>query len=193
VKDLSNQDNYEILEAPRGASLEEIERAYRLALATYSEDSLAGYSVFEEGDVAFLRDRIENAYAVLSDCDTRRAYDATLGMEGDEESAARPLESEDASAIADAFEDLDDSGGDFNGPRLRRTRLRRDLEIEQIAATTKINPLYLHFIEDERFDDLPAAVYVRGFVCAFARCVGLDPNLVATSYMARFIEHRGSR
>jgi len=193
VKDLSNQDNYEILEAPRVASLEEIERADRLALATYSEDSLAGYSVFEEGDVAFLRDRIENAYAVLSDRDTRRAYDATLGMEGDEESAARPLESEDASAIADAFEDLDDSGGDFNGPRLRRTRLRRDLEIEQIAATTKINPLYLHFIEDERFDDLPAAVYVRGFVCAFARCVGLDPNLVATSYMARFIEHRGSR
>lgn len=191
--DPSDQNNYEILEAPRGASSAEIERAYRLALATYSEGSLAVYSVFEEGDAAFLRDRIENAYAVLSDLDKRRAYDATLGVEGDEESVTRSPEREDASAIADAFEDLDDSGGDFNGPRLRRTRLRRDLEIEQIATTTKINPLYLHFIEDERFDDLPAAVYVRGFVCAFARCVGLEPNLVAKSYMARFNEHRGSR
>lgn len=193
MKDISEQDNYEILETSRGASPEDVERAYRLALATYSEESLAGYSVFEDGDVAVLRDRIENAYAVLRDRNTRKAYDATLAPEDGDE----PTEGEDEPVapleIADAFEDLDDSGGEFSSAWLRRTRLRRDLEIEQIAATTKINPLYLHFIELERFDDLPAAVYVRGFVCAFAKCVGLDPELVARSYMARFLERRAAR
>ena len=186
MKSLADQDNYEILEASRNASPEEVERAYRLALVTYSEDSLAGFPVFEDGDVAVLRDRIESAYAVLSDREARRAYDATLAAGEGDEPQASALEPEEALGIPDAFEDLDDSGGEFSGARLRRTRLRRDLEIEQIAATTKINPLYLRFIEAERFDDLPAAVYVRGFVCALAKCVGLDPDLVAKSYMARF-------
>lgn len=193
MKDLSDQDHYEILETSRGASLTEIERAYRLALATYSADSLAGYSVFDDGDVEVLRDRIENAYAVLSDRDARMAYNSTLPLEDAGDPVESVLEPEETRAIVDAFEDLDDSGGEFSGPRLRRTRLRRDLEIEQIAATTKINPLYLYFIEDERFEDLPASVYVRGFVRAFATCVGLEPDLVAKSYMARFREHRGTR
>jgi len=191
VKALSEQDNYEILEASRGASVGAIERAYRLALATYSEGSLAGYSVFEDGDVPVLRDRIEHAYAVLSDRDARRAYDATLEAVDDAEPPVSSLTPEEAGGLADVFEDLDDSGGEFTGARLRRTRLRQGLEIEQIAANTKINPLYLRFIEAERFDDLPAAVYVRGFVCSFAKCVGLDADPVARSYMARFLEHRG--
>jgi DnaJ-class molecular chaperone len=49
LKPLSEQNYYEILETQTGATREEIERAYRLALATYADDSLAGYSVFEPG------------------------------------------------------------------------------------------------------------------------------------------------
>ena len=44
----------------------------------------------------------------------------------------------------------------------------------------------LRFIEEERFADLPARVYVRGFVGAYASCVGLDPRRVVESYMPRF-------
>ena len=85
------------------------------------------------------------------------------------------------------LEPLDDEPGTpYDGARLRRSRLHRGVEIEQIAQVTKINPTYLHFIESERFDDLPAPVYVRGFVSAYARCVGLDADAVAASYMERF-------
>ena len=42
MKPLSEQDHYETLEVAREAGLEEIERAYRLARATYADDSLAG-------------------------------------------------------------------------------------------------------------------------------------------------------
>jgi flagellar biosynthesis protein FlhG len=191
VKSLSEQDHYEILETARHASAGEIERAYRMAMRTYSEGSLAGYSVFEDGDVTILRDRIEHAYAILSDEDARKAYDATLDVAEENVPAESTHAPEEIHGIADEFEDLDGSGGEFTGARLRRTRLRLGLEIEQIAAVTKINPLYLRFIEDERFDDLPAAVYVRGFICSFAKHVGLDMDLVARSYMARFLEHRG--
>ena len=46
MKPLSEQDHYEVLEVPRGASSEELRRAYQLAATTYREDSMAGYSIY---------------------------------------------------------------------------------------------------------------------------------------------------
>ena len=90
----------------------------------------------------------------------------------------------------EAYEVEEEPGGDFDGPRLRRTRLFRGYEIEQIADVTKISGLHLRNIEDENFGELPADVYVRGFVTAYARTIGLDPQLVVPGYMARLQESR---
>ncbi|MBK7949591.1 MAG: helix-turn-helix domain-containing protein [Deltaproteobacteria bacterium] len=84
----------------------------------------------------------------------------------------------------------DDAGGEYDGPRLRRTRLFRGYEIDQIADVTKVSGSHLRNIEDENFADLPADVYVRGFVTAYARTIGLDPVLVVPSYMTRLQESR---
>ena len=48
----------------------------------------------------------------------------------------------------------------------------------------------MQHIEDECYEELPASVYVRGFVTAYARAIGLDPQRVAKGYMARFEEAR---
>jgi DnaJ-class molecular chaperone len=98
-----------------------------------------------------------------------------------------------AGSFDDGVEDYDaeeDSSGEFDGPRLRRTRLFRGYEIEQIADVTKVSSLHLRNIEDENFVDLPADVYVRGFVTAYAKTIGLDPHLVVPGYMARLQESR---
>jgi flagellar biosynthesis protein FlhG len=204
VKPLSEQDYYETLEIARGASFEEIERAYRLACGTYAPDSLAGHSVFEEGDLDLLRERVEMAYRTLADPEARRSYDEDLARGVAPE--VGPIVAAELDAVAgvsaapevvvdsldplEALEDLEDADGDFDGARLRRSRLRRGVDLEEIASVTKVNPTYLTFIEEERFDDLPAAVYVRGFVIGYASCVGLDPKRVAQSYMRRYEEHR---
>ena len=78
MKPLSEQDHYEVLEISRHARSEQIAQAHKLALTTYSDESLAGYSIFGEGDAAALRERVEIAYRVLSDSEGRRAYDASL-------------------------------------------------------------------------------------------------------------------
>jgi flagellar biosynthesis protein FlhG len=68
------------------------------------------------------------------------------------------------------------------------------MELEDISGITKISPTYLRFIEEERFSELPAPVYVRGFVTAYANSVGLDGKRVAASYMRNFeTETAGSR
>jgi len=203
VKSLSDQDHYEALEVRRGASADEIERAYRLALGTYMEDSLAGYSVFEAGDVEAIRERIELAFRTLSDAEARRAYDAQLagGEPAPPEPAQRGARGEPGLAAAsqpmlaalDSLEDIDEGSGEFDGARLRRVRLRQGVEIQDIARITKVNPTYLSFLEEERFESLPAAVYVRGFVMGYASCIGLDGAVVARSFMKRFEASREGR
>ncbi len=198
MKPLSEQDHYEVLDVSRDVPHDGIERAYRLARATYGEGSLAGYSILDETDCAAMRERIETAYRVLADDDARRAYDAALrsleppaepGLFDEDEATALSAPVEEPAPL-EPFEELEEeSSGDFDGARLRRARLRRGLELDDVARATKVNPTYLQFLEEERFEDLPARVYVRGFVTLYAGCVGLDPASVAGSYMRRFDEH----
>jgi len=196
MKPFSEQNHYEILEIPRTASPGEIERAFRMAQATYAEESLAGYSVFGDGEAEAIRERVETAYRVLTHPETRAAYDAMLGDPGPPQGMPPTAPVEVFAAVPEGadlelrkqpaarpLEPLEDESGEFTGGRLRRTRIDRGIELDEIAGWTKINPTYLQFIEEDRYADLPAPVYVRGFVTAYAQCVGLDAKQVARSYM----------
>jgi curved DNA-binding protein CbpA len=190
VRALGGVDPYEVLEVARGATQDEIERAYRLALETWAEDSLAVYPLLSESEAGALRDRARNAYRVLSDPKSRGAYDASSGDDAEVRPEPPGAGSE---SPAEPFQDLEDSeeaGGDWSGARLRRVRLRRGLELEDVASITKINPNYLRFIEEERYAELPARVYLRGFVAAYASCVGLDGSSVAAGYLQRWEQAR---
>ena len=53
-----------------------------------------------------------------------------------------------------------------------------------MAARTRIRTTYLEHIENERLADLPAPVYLRGFVLEFARVLGLpNPESTAAAYL----------
>jgi flagellar biosynthesis protein FlhG len=198
MKALQDQSHYEVLEVRRGASPDEVERAYQIARAAYESNSLATYSVFGENETTVIRDRIEEAYRVLSDGAARDVYDQI-------DEPARPVPTGapipmDAASVAeevtgelrdsgDSFReleaDVEDETGEFDGSKLRRARLRRGIELDQVANVTKVSQANLRHIEEENFDDLPATVYVRGFVMAYARTIGLDPQRVAKSYLER--------
>jgi flagellar biosynthesis protein FlhG len=210
-------DHYDTLEIRPDATADEVERAYRLLIATWADDSLATYSMFGEEETGAMRDRIETAYRVLADPELRRRYDAAQlsGAERDagaaiaveepvvlaplaEASLAKPLaEARREVPTFDRMDDVEeaDDGTEvaWDGARLRRARLMRGVEVEDVATATKISPAYLRFLEEERFDDLPAVVYVRGFVAAYARYLGLDAAQVSRSYGARFEEHRRAK
>jgi cytoskeleton protein RodZ len=60
------------------------------------------------------------------------------------------------------------------GDTLRRERLRRNLELPQIAQELKISTRFLQAIEEERFDKLPATVFAKNFVRQYALLLELD-------------------
>ena len=65
------------------------------------------------------------------------------------------------------------------GETLRRERLRQNLDLGQISRELKISPRFLEAIEDERFDQLPAAVFAKSFVRQYAGLLGLDQDDLA--------------
>jgi len=191
VRPLSDQDHYEILEIPRGASTGAVERAYRLARTTFADDSLALYSVVDPRDAEAIRQRVEEAYRVLSDPSARREYDAGLEP-GSGEALPIEFDAEPPRVVAQSSPGVvgDLAPGEqptrYDGAAFRAARLRHSLGLDQIAEVTKVNPRYLRYIEEENLDGLPARVYVRGFVEAYSRMVGFDPGRSVPSYMEIF-------
>ncbi|HUP02698.1 MAG TPA: RodZ domain-containing protein [Bryobacteraceae bacterium] len=65
------------------------------------------------------------------------------------------------------------------GETLRRERLRRNLDLHQVADELKLSTRFLEAIENEQFDRLPAPVFTRSWVRQYARLLGLDEEELA--------------
>jgi len=73
------------------------------------------------------------------------------------------------------------------GEELRRSRLVREVSLESIASATKISTRYLEALERGDYARLPAPVFTRGFIRAYASYLGLDPEEMVTAYLSETI------
>lgn len=176
------EEDYRTLGLDAGCSLLEVERAYQKLRNLYDVESLATYALFDDDERKEKLDRLQGAYRrILREMGLRNA----------------PPEPPQKETTPDAVTEqppeelpcLEEQPGIY----LRRLRERSGLSIRDVADRTKIGPFQLESIESERFDKLPAPVYLRGFVLEFARIVGAnDPQAVAGVYLERLrTEARG--
>lgn len=77
--------------------------------------------------------------------------------------------------------------GEINGQVIRRLREARGVSIAELSEATKISKSYLTAIEEQNLDDLPARVYLRGFLTQVARVLKVDRTRLAEGYLA-FVE-----
>jgi cytoskeletal protein RodZ len=68
------------------------------------------------------------------------------------------------------------------GGRLKGAREARALTLADIAKVTKIPERSISSLEDGRFTELPAEVFVRGFLKSYSRAVGLDADEIVRAY-----------
>ncbi len=186
--------HYETLSLPRDASPEQVERAYHFFAGMYEEAALATYSLLDTEQQRDARARIRQAYEVLHDPVQRDLYDRSLEegtplTPGERGPAAVPAHAHprppDPPARAEIQLVVRDLPEPVTGESLRKAREERSITLQEIAANTKIGVRFLEYIESDRHSDLPAVVYIRGFVQEYARCLGLDPRRTAESYMKR--------
>lgn len=68
---------------------------------------------------------------------------------------------------------------------LHRARLARGIDLTEVSRRTCLSPQVVQKIDDGRFDELPAGVYARSYIRAFATAVDLDPEIAVAELSDR--------
>jgi flagellar biosynthesis protein FlhG len=187
--------HYETLGLDPRATPQQVERAYHFCLEMYAEESLATYSLLSRDEIRSCRERIQEAYEVLSDPMRRRDYDVRLGnaTPGPPVLPFPPLPTLRAEPLVEALAEPFDDGppapvvlpDPVTGSDLKKYREARGIRLRDIADASKVGVRYLEYIEGDRHGLLPAPVYLRGFLQEYAKAVGLEPRRTADSYLSR--------
>ncbi len=69
------------------------------------------------------------------------------------------------------------------GEEFKRERELRQISLREVSDATKISVRYLAALENNDFTYLPGGVFNRGFVRAFARFIGVDPEAMVNAYL----------
>ena len=76
------------------------------------------------------------------------------------------------------------------GQILKAERLRKKLSIARVAKATKIRPLYLKALENDRYQELPSPTSARGFVRNYADFLGLPLKDILAVFRRDFDEKK---
>ena len=209
MRPLAELTYYEILDLSTGATPLEIRLAYKTALEVYSEDSTVIYSLFSGEERKEILARVEEAYATLINEKARSSYDQVLFQqgalkEGPQYRSTRekfpPVGSNDSTDTAsqaerEKFQAVENpavkeilSQEVLTGMDLKRLRTELEVSLEQISAWTKIRPGLLQCIEEDRFNELPSRLHLKGFLKAYVQFLHLNPESVVGRYMKRIQE-----
>jgi flagellar biosynthesis protein FlhG len=211
----SDETLYGVLGVMPSAIPEELERAYRFCRDLYGDECVATYSLLDAEEMKGARERVEEAWQVLGDPLRRHAYDVSHGLTSSDTpppvALPGPREEPVPSPVSAATSTWPASvrmepvppivplreaaappaaaplvlAEPVTGPALRRFREQVGVSLRDIATRSKVGVRYLEYIEQDRHRDLPAPVYLRGFLQEYARAVGLDPKRTAEAYLAK--------
>jgi len=161
---------FEMLELPPDASLRDIHNSYLRLKKLYAGDSIVLAPLGEEFPKKKRKkvlDEIEEAYLKL------------LAAKKDEPSRTAFL-FEDALSPEKAV-DLPTTG-----PSLRKIREKAGVDLSEISKEFKVRIELLKSLEEERFEALPEAIYLKVHLKNYAVFLGLNPAKVIDEYLQRY-------
>ena len=68
------------------------------------------------------------------------------------------------------------------GQFLKHERELRGVPLEEIAGATKIHIRFLQALEDNRFEEMPGEVFVKGYLKSYAKAIGYDVEDLLRAY-----------
>jgi len=213
MKPLTEQNYYDLLGVSPQASFEEVQSAYDEAVSTYSNDSIPTYSLFTQEEREQILARLVDAYKILTNSQLRKEYNQVLMEKGELspqeirfsslEKAAVPkgklkdvsveslIQEERSENLNQAFDstlDLFNGYTSVTGKNIKMVRLAREMTLEEVYRKTNIPKQTLEDIEEEHFEKLPALVYLKGFLKAYADALTVNQAQMVDGYVKRFLE-----
>ena len=177
--------HYDVLEIDRGTSDEEVRRAHRRMTAIYAPLSPALYGLLDGVGQKRMVAKIDTAFDVLLDPARRIPYERRVFPEIIEQ-RAKPTPQEFLDSLPPPPPISETT--EFDGSMLRAVRESKGVRLQDVSKKTKVGLHFLESIESETFTQLPASVYVCGFVSELAKMLDLDPEQVSLSYVRKYNE-----
>lgn len=213
MKPLTQQNYYDLLSVSPQASFEEVQSAYDEAVSTYSSDSIPTYSLFTQEEREQILARLVDAYKILTNSQLRKEYNQVLMEKGElapqeirfsslektavpkgklkdvsVESLIQEERSENLNQAFDSTLDLFNGYTSVTGKNIKMVRLAREMTLEEVYRKTNIPKQTLEDIEEEHFEKLPALVYLKGFLKAYADALTVNQAQMVDGYVKRFLE-----
>ncbi len=195
---VGEQNLYELLEIYPGASEEEVRRGLKQVRDYFGAEGLAVRGACTEDEREDYQWRAEAAHETLIDRSKRREYDRATFPDGfpapkEHFPDGRPSIASRVKSPHDSLPKVELRDDQLvTGAFLGEIRRERGIELEDISNRAKISMSYLKAIEEECFEDLPAPVYVRGFVTEFARYLKINSARAVADFMATYEAYQKS-
>jgi hypothetical protein len=208
IRNVHKLDLHEALNLRSDAAPEEIERAYLHLTTIYSENSRAVYGALSDEERRWMVKRIQEAYETLMSHagavgETRqpaqeKKYTSPSLGDADRLNGHLPAELDisklghnqpgGASRGAERGGIKTDSplsAKAVTGAHLRNIRIAKGATLDEISAATKVKKSYLEAIESDNPQRFPAPVFMKGFLKAYAKALGLNPDEISEKYLHR--------
>ena len=214
MEKLTDQNYYKLLGVSPKASFEEVRSAYDQAMSIYSTDSIATYSLLKPKEREGVLSRLVDAYKTLTNSQLRGEYNHSLIEKGElapQETGFPSLEdsnvvegklrevsvesliqtevkAENESQPSDSNLDLFDDQTSVTGKSIKMVRTTKEISLEEIYKKTNIPRKTLEDIEEEHFEELPALVYLKGFLRTYAKILNVNQSQMVDGYVKRYFE-----
>jgi cytoskeleton protein RodZ len=97
-------------------------------------------------------------------------------------------------AMAERFQELMATSDAGDGDLYRRLREAAEVSEDEIVERTKVSVAYIRAIEGNRFDRLPQAVYVKGFLRSYFRYLAVpEAEKLVAAFSARLQDWQANR
>lgn len=118
----------------------------------------------------------------------RMAEEAAIALASKPKPSSPPPPAPSAPRLPDPPADAE-----YNGELLRQRRTAMGYSLSTVADRTRIGAKHLENVEADRYDALPATVYLRGILMSLAKELRLDGLKVSRSYLALVDKARASK
>ena len=78
------------------------------------------------------------------------------------------------------------------GEYLRKERETRKISLKEVSKNIRVREQFLKAVEEDRHDLLPSRTYVKGFLSAYAKHIGLDSSALLLRYENSLKEEPGA-
>ncbi len=218
MKRLTEQNYYTLLGISPEATFEEVRSAYDQAMSIYSTDSIATYSLLTREERERMLSRLVDAYKTLTNSQLRKEYNSFLIENGElspqeiglsslrdsdtakgklrdvsvESLVQREERTENKNQLSGDNLDLPGNLTSVTGRDIKMLRIAGDISLEEIYRKTNIPKKTVEDIEEENFENLPALVYLKGFLKTYAKVLNINEDQMVDGYIERFLEWKNT-